>query len=70
MTFCELVGVIEIRVLSALLDDDWAAAVPDVDWYAAAKAIAKRGNNAFRIACFMPFFSSARASFIRSMCPL
>jgi len=70
MTLCEFLGVIVIRVLSALLDDDWAAAVLHVDWQATAKAITKRGNNAFRRACFMLFLSSARTSFIRSMCPL
>ncbi len=57
MTFCELVGVIVIRVLSALLDDDWPAAALHVDWQAVARAPATTSNNAFCIACFMFFLS-------------
>ena len=57
MTLCELDGVIVIRVLSVLVDDDWAAAVLHVDWEAMARAPATKSNNAFRMACFMLFLS-------------
>ena len=59
MTFWAVVGVIEICVLSALLDNDWAAAVVHVDWDAVAKVRATKSNNAFRMACFMLFLSRA-----------
>lgn len=59
MTLCELDGVIVIRVLSVLVDDDWAAAVLHLDWEAMARAPATKSNNAFRMACFMLFLSRA-----------
>jgi hypothetical protein len=66
MTFCELAAVIVIRVLSALLDDDWAAAALH-DWQGSGQGSSDDKQQRFLYSLFhaFPFKSPGPRSFAR-----